>query len=140
MKIQIIFLTVYLLISSLYAQTEQIEKNEVPNILSDISGQWFLAYRHSKSAREFILKRGYLTVQKKFTEQFSGRITPDITVDREGDGKGDVEMRLKYLYLKYNLPRFFFFNKSYMEFGLVQRPWIDFEEHINIYGSGNHVP
>jgi len=99
--------------------------------------QWFLSYLNGesgdKSFNEFTLKRGYVNIKKNINDRFSGRITTDITVDQEGDGEGDVEIRLKYLYLKYQLPGFAFFHKPYLEFGLVHRPWIDFEQSINDY-------
>ena len=46
---------------------------------------------------------------------------------------GNIEMRMKYLYLKLKINDYLFFAKNYFEFGLVHRPWIDFEEHINTY-------
>ncbi|MCB1129196.1 MAG: hypothetical protein KDM81_22040, partial [Verrucomicrobiae bacterium] len=107
--------------------------------LSDLSidMQWFLSYQAGESDgasfNQFALKRGYVNIKKKINGTFSGRITTDITTDREGDGEGDVEMRLKYLYLKTQLPSLGVFHKPYLEFGLVHRPWIDFEQAINIY-------
>jgi len=107
------------------------------NYLADLSitGQWFLSFQEGKTASEdfnyFNLKRGYINITKKLTNKISGRITPDISVDREGDGEGDVELRLKYCYLKYELPSLSFLTNPYLEFGLVHRPWLDFEEHIN---------
>lgn len=103
----------------------------------DFSGQWFIAYDYEKEdgqeSNEFGLKRGYVTVQKTLNQYLSIRVTQDIAVDQEGDGVGDVEIRLKYGYLKYSLPDFSFFHKPYIEFGLVHRPWIDFEQSINKY-------
>jgi hypothetical protein len=102
-----------------------------------ISGQWFLTYQRGElkggKFSEFGLKRGYITIKKRFSPLFSGRITPDISVDKEGDGKGDIEMRLKYCYLQYNIKGIGFLTSPYFEFGLVHRPWLDFEEHINMY-------
>jgi hypothetical protein len=108
-------------------------------LLSDlkIDMQWFLSYLNGENKGEkfnkFTLKRGYVNIKKKINDTFSGRITTDITVDKEGDGEGDVEIRLKYLYLKCQLPSFGLFYKPYFEFGLVHRPWLDFEQHINLY-------
>lgn len=102
-----------------------------------IDMQWFLAYQNGKVSDkirdEFVLKRGYVDIKKKINETFSGKITTDITVDKEGDGMGDVEIRLKYLLLKMNLPEFGFLKKSYMEFGMIHLPWTDFEQAINDY-------
>ena len=111
------------------------------NAFSDIAGvrvsaHWFLSYQSGQSRQNayslFGLKRGYITIRKKLTH-FSARITPDISTDREGDGRGDLEMRLKYCYLKYELEGSAFFTRPSFEFGLVHRPWISFEESINTY-------
>ena len=101
------------------------------------SGQWFLAFQAGENGNstfnDFNLKRGYITVQKQLNDRISGRITQDISVDREGDGEGDIELRLKYCYLKYKFSSAGILTHSYLEFGLVHRPWLDFEEHINHY-------
>lgn len=102
------------------------------------SGQWFLAYsvdrpRTTIPDNTFKLKRGYVTVQKKFNDNLSARVTQDIAVDHEGDGVGDIEIRLKYGYLRYTAQYKGFFHKPFVEFGLVHRPWLDFEQKINHY-------
>lgn len=115
------------------------EASPILPALSDMSidMQWFLSYLSGtdkkKNFSQFGLKRGYVNIKKPINKNFSGRITTDITTDKEGDGEGDVEMRLKYLYLKYSLPSAGFLYKPYFEFGLVHRPWIDFEQEINAY-------
>lgn len=103
-----------------------------------VSGQWFLSYQKGKDKKNqnfnnFTLKRGYINIKKKFGSKISGRITSDISVDKEGDGKGDVELRLKYCYLKYGFENFSIFYKPAIEVGLVHRPSIDFEQTINRY-------
>ncbi len=104
---------------------------------TSISGQWFLTWHGGDTDdgpfNEFGLKRGYIDIKKTFSEHLSGRITPDISVDKEGDGRGDIEMRLKYCYIKYTFDRVGMFSKPSVEFGLVHRPWIDFEQSINKY-------
>ena len=111
----------------------------MPDLKSNLSidMQWFLGYlngeRDDAGYNEFALKRGYVNIKKKINDTFSGRITTDITQDKEGDGMGDIEMRLKYLYLKHQLRSWGMFHKPYLEYGLVHRPWIDFEESINVY-------
>lgn len=115
----------------------QIRLDKSGDDILTINGQWFLSYQagevKGKKFNQFFLNRGYITVQKTFSSKVSGRITPDISVDKEGDGEGDVELRLKYCYVKYELPTQFIFTKPFIEFGLVHRPWLDFEEHINEY-------
>ena len=104
---------------------------------TSISGQWFLSYQNGnksgKAFNYFLIKRGYINFKHQFSESFAGRITPDISVDHEGDGYGDIELRLKYCYVKYNLKNSSFFTKPFFEIGLAHRPWLDFEQHINLY-------
>jgi len=110
---------------------------EGPNPV-EISGQWFLAYQSKYLDKEqvdnlFTLKRGYLTFKKDFNRTFSVRFTQDITLDNEGEDAGNVEMRLKYLYLKVNLKDLSVFKNSYLVIGMIHTPWLDFEQHINDY-------
>lgn len=101
-----------------------------------IKGDWYLGYQRfvpEESPGAFTIKRGYLTVEHTFNNTFSARYTQDITLDREGDDAGNVELRFKYCYMKIQIPTGSVFSNSYIEAGLVHRPWIDFEEHINDY-------
>ena len=100
-----------------------------------LSGQWFLANTYDKQddLYQFQLKRGYFTLKTDLSKKISIRYTQDITLDEEGSDTGNIEIRMKYLYLKLNLNDFCVFNNSYFEFGLVHRPWLDYEEHINTY-------
>ncbi len=102
-----------------------------------IDVQWFLGYQYKEVDGDdfnlFQIKRGYLNFQTDLNDKFSARITPDITQDKEGDGKGDIELRLKYLYLKYKFNSNAILSRPVLVFGLNQRPWIDFEQHINPY-------
>ncbi|MFC1553279.1 hypothetical protein ACFL7D_01485 [candidate division KSB1 bacterium] len=104
------------------------EGMEVP-----ISGVWYMSYLAGKDGgadvNKFYVHRGYLNFKPKFSSSLSARITPDIT----HDSTGDVKVRLKYMYMNFNLPSNDYFTKSYVEFGLVHRPWLDFEEHIDNY-------
>lgn len=135
------FIILIIITGPILSQDEQ-SKNE--NNLSTsafrdiaITGQWFLSYQTGRKSgitdNEFLLKRGYITFQKKFNKNFLARVTQDVSVDREGDGEGDIEIRLKYGYLRYIFDRFGVFNKLSLDFGLVHRPWIDFEQGINLY-------
>lgn len=102
-----------------------------------ISAQWFLSYQNGEQQdndyNSFLLKRGYVNIKKKFNDRISARITPDISVDGEGDGRGDIEMRLKYCYVRYGFKNLPGFTNPYFEFGVAHRPWLDYEEHINDY-------
>ena len=99
----------------------------------DISGQWFLAFNNASEINQFALKRGYFTIKTKMNDVFSIRYTQDITLDKEGSDAGNVEIRLKYLYLKIKLDQFDLLKDSHLEVGLVHRPWLDFEQNINKY-------
>ncbi|MBN1542806.1 hypothetical protein JW992_11725 [candidate division KSB1 bacterium] len=102
-----------------------------------IGGQWFLAFSSGKVGNQpysqFAVERGYITIEKVFSQRFSGRITPDISVDRDGDGEGDLEMRLKYCYVQALVPNIGFVKETALQFGLVNRPWLNYEEKINTY-------
>jgi len=102
-----------------------------------IGGQWFINYRVGEATGEdlnrFGVDRGYITIRHQLTDRLSGRITPDVSVDREGDGEGDLELRLKYAFIDYALDDIWIFTQPHVEFGLVHRPWLDFEEHVNYY-------
>ncbi len=141
-KRTIVFLIILNLFAaySISAQSEESGSEDlIKKFFNDIkfSGQWFISYQSGRfnnvTDNEFLLKRGYITFQKKFDDRFSARITQDVVVDREGDGEGDIEIRLKYGFLRYQFEGGGFFYKPYVEFGLVSRPWIDFEQSINRY-------
>lgn len=139
-KIVLLFILSLLASHSLSAQSEENGAGDlIKKFFADIkfSGQWFISYQSGRlnnvTDNEFLLKRGYITFQKKFDDRFSARITQDVVVDREGDGEGDIEIRLKYGFLRYQFEGGGFFHKPYLEFGLVSRPWIDFEQSINPY-------
>lgn len=142
--ISIFLLSLLTITTTIYSQ--EVDDEESSNVLNslihhlediNISGQWFLGYQtrdiNGRKSNEFLLKRGYITFEKKFSDNFIGRITQDISVDKDGDGEGDLELRLKYGYLKFKGDDFFIFTKPFVEFGLVHRPWIDFEQKINQY-------
>ena len=100
-----------------------------------IGAQWFLDLHAGDAtpASEFSVDRGYIIIKHQLNERLGGRITPDISVDREGDGQGDLEMRLKYCYVDWKLGDLGPLNAAHVEFGLVHRPWLDFEEHVQRY-------
>jgi hypothetical protein len=96
-----------------------------------IGAEWYLSYQNIKDAdNKFVVKRGYVNVQKKVLKwgenSFDARITPDVTQD----STGDLKVRLKYIYGKFNFKGNWAPN---LEWGLVHMPWLDFEEHVNLY-------
>lgn len=135
-----LILTIFFLLhlSTLRAQKES-DTTLPQKILhnTQFSGQWFLSYRvfdqDNDDYNAFTLKRGYLTFTKEFNKTLSIRFTQDITLDEEGSDAGNIEMRLKYCYLRINTYRIPYMEHGYVEAGLVHRPWLDFEEKINRY-------
>ena len=99
----------------------------------DISGLWFLSFQAGedggKDISRFYAHRGYINFKRKYGKNISARITPDITID----GAGDAKMRLKYIYMDFALPSHSFITKPKIEFGMVHRSWLDFEQSINAY-------
>ena len=104
---------------------------------TNVSGQWFLANQHniSDNLNKFYLKRGYFTIKTDLNPQISVRYTQDITLDKEGSDAGNVEIRMKYLFMKVKPFKNGFMKNSYAEFGLIPRPWLEFEQKINDYRS-----
>lgn len=102
-----------------------------------IGGQFFISYEDGRVGgapySHFFINRGYINVRAEVTPWLSGRITPDIAVDREGDGEGDLELRLKYCYMQAELPELAVLTSPSVEFGLVGRPWLEFEQKVNLY-------
>lgn len=127
-----------------FTQTEtdsiiKIQKR-IEQLISDnqVSAQLFLGYQYFNNIgddfNEFAIKRGYITFRKKINPYISGRITPDITIDKEGDGEGDVEMRLKYIFAQFTNPNMQgFITEPSILIGQVYTPFIEYEEKINPY-------
>ncbi len=98
-----------------------------------IGGQWFLTYQAGKTGgrdfNRFGIERGYINIRHTLNERWSGRITPDVTVDATGDAK----VRLKYAYADLKLSDAGLLTSPHIEFGMVHRPWLDYEEHLDDY-------
>ncbi len=116
-----------------------------------LSGKWFVGFRHyineetvydanqnssikRAEGNKFVLKRAYITLKKNLNNVFSVRYTTDITIDKEGKDAGNVEARLKYLYLKIKPDiNSRIFTGTWLEVGMVHRPWAYYEQKINTY-------
>ncbi|QVY64833.1 hypothetical protein [Polaribacter sp. Q13] len=149
----ILFILLFYSLNTTIAQEQKngIDSEEkgitIANFLK-MSGNWFIAYRDGiaqtqaddeigiinehKSA--FVLKRSYFTLKKDLDKTFSVRYTMDLTVDRDGPDAGNIETRLKYLYVKAK-PNFNsnVFTGNWIEVGMVHTPWLDYEQKINTY-------
>jgi hypothetical protein len=96
-----------------------------------VGALWYISYQYFPDAgNQFTIKRGYIDIKKKVLSwgrnSFEARVTPDVTQD----STGDLKVRLKYIYGKWNVGANW---EPYMEFGLAHMPWLDFEEHVNLY-------
>lgn len=105
----------------------------------DFSGQFFFSYErifeNEGVTNEFSIQRGYITFRKQISDMAQIRFTQDVSIDRAGDGIGNIELRLKYALLKLNFDDFGILTRPNAEIGVVHRPWIDFEQKINDYRS-----
>jgi len=103
------------------------------------SGVFFFSYEHNFDDvdlnSEFLLKRGYVTFKRDVSDRVGVRFTQDVSVDRAGDGEGNIELRLKYALVNVKMNDTKLIKNSSIEFGVVSRPWIDFEQDINDYRS-----
>lgn len=81
------------------------------------------------SYNHFRLTRGYLTVKKELLPWMHTRIT----IDTHQDDTGDYKERIKYLYAELRPPDLGPFTDMKSEIGIGHIPWLDFEEHINLY-------
>lgn len=104
------------------------------------SGEWYIGFQHQEEANhnQFQLKRAYITYRKKITPWLSGRITPDITIDTEGNDSGDIELRMKYLFVQFEIPDFWIFIDNNLKTGVVPCPWIGYQQDLIHYrAQGN---
>lgn len=107
----------------------------------DFSGVMFMAFEHNEQHRdnqsenEFAIKRAYITFRQDLSPKLDVRFTQDVSIDEAGDGEGDIELRLKYAYARYKLPSYAIFQEPGISFGVVDRPWINFEQDVNDYRS-----
>lgn len=106
----------------------------------EVGGVYFISYQNGtsfdasiedglKSYNKFILKRGYINIKKRILPYLEVRLTPDITQDSTGDYK----VRMKYLYADFKWNGNKLFSNPNLKVGMVQTPWIDFEEGFYPY-------
>ncbi len=81
------------------------------------------------NVNQFLIKRAYFTLKGDYNEFLSYRIT----MDAHQDKSGSFGNRLKYVYANFHLGDFLVFTDPGVEFGIVHMPWLDFEEHLNLY-------
>jgi hypothetical protein len=106
-------------------------------------GLWYLSYQNGETGNttggsnfnQFVIKRGYFTVEKEFSSWFKARLTTDVTTvnDPTSNLNGSLSVRIKYLYGQFTAPDIAFLTKPNVEFGVAHMPWLDFEEHVNYY-------
>jgi len=133
--IRTIFLILLFNISSFSQKDSSLLKKTIQK--TKFSGNWYLSYKYNLSDNEnmFELKRGYLTLKSNLNKYISIRYTQDITLDKEGSDAGNIEIRMKYLYMKLKPFKKGLLINTFAEFGLVHRPFVDFEQKINSYRS-----
>ena len=105
--------------------------DEFPQV--SFEGLFYLTYQNGESGGEdfskFAVTRSYFTTRIKLLPNLSGRIT----MDGHQDDEGDMKVRLKYAYAKYDFGDLGGLKKVGMEAGIVHMVWLDFEEHIDMY-------
>lgn len=96
-------------------------------------GLFYLTYQMGEEGGEdysrFSVTRSYFTTRVKILPNFSARIT----MDGHQDSTGDMKVRLKYAYGKFDLGNWGGLKKVGLEAGIVHMVWLDFEEHIDLY-------
>jgi hypothetical protein len=148
-----LLLTLFVMgVSNVFASDEDSTQKDLESIAKALKGikfegLWYLSYQDGQEKNgtdysKFSLKRGYLTVKKDILPKLSARLTADISqIKDEPDsvtGKvssddGSIAVRLKYLYGQYNMNDMGILTKPNVEIGLVHMPWLDFEEHVNLF-------
>ncbi len=122
-------------VSTSFGAEEQ-EDKESPIFFSGldgltIGGLWYLSYQNGDDFNLFKVKRGYINIQKKILQWGNNYLEGRITPDTHQDDHGDMKVRLKYAYGKLNFKSVSW--EPWLEFGIVHMPWLDFEEHTNLF-------
>lgn len=102
-----------------------------------LSGLFYLTFQDGTLDDEdysrFFVTRAYLTAETRILPVLSARLTFDTAQDLEGQGRGDMEVRLKYAYAKFHFADRGLLTAPNLEAGIVHMVWLDFEESINHY-------
>jgi hypothetical protein len=101
----------------------------------------FISYQDGQTAgadySKFVIKRAYVNVNTVVNSYFSARVTPDVTQDAT---TGEMKCRLKYAFGTFSTATLGFLTKPYVSFGMVQTPWLEFEEKIDLYRMQDALP
>jgi hypothetical protein len=139
--------------SAAFAEEEKgVDQKDIDKVVKELKSikfglLWYLSYMSGEGKdvggtagdgvdrNKFAIKRGYFRFTKGFLPWFDGHITFDVTQSSVKDSSlsDSVQVRLKYLYGRFKLPDVGFLTKPDIEVGLVHMPWLDFEEHTNLY-------
>ena len=107
------------------------DANPFPQV--SFEGLFYLTYQNGTEGGEdysrFEVTRSYFTARVAILPKLSARIT----MDSHQDETGDVKVRLKYAYAKYDFGNWGKLTKVGLEGGIVHMVWLDFEEHIDLY-------
>jgi hypothetical protein len=102
-----------------------------------LSGLFYLSYEHGTrdgvDFSEFTVDRAYWTAKAEVLPYMAARLTLDTSQDLEGDGRGDMEARIKYAYAKFDFGHWGPLSSVNLEAGIVHMVWLDFEQSINHY-------
>ena len=109
--------------------------NPFPSI--SFEGLFYLNYETGEEEGDgysrFNVHRAYLTTRVRLLPRLSARLTLDTNQDSEGAVTGDMQVRLKYAYVKYDFGNWGRLTGIGLEGGIVHMVWLDFEEHVNLY-------
>ncbi len=128
------FLLLFLLTAGTQAAAQQADTgaaDELPQF--DFEGLFYLTYQTGESGGEdfskFAVTRSYFTSKVKILPNFSARIT----MDARQDDTGDMKVRLKYAYGKFDFGDWGALSDVNLEAGIVHMAWLDFEQKVNLY-------
>ncbi len=128
-------LLVFLLLATVTPASAQHAESSGGDPFPQVSfeGLFYLTYQMGEEGGEdyslFSVTRSYLTTRIKLLPKLSARIT----MDGHQDDTGDVKVRLKYAYAKYDFGNWGDLTKVGLEGGIVHMVWLDFEEHMDLY-------